>query len=104
MNLDIMAIIEQYALIPVAAVCWMLGWLLKHVWEGFPNRFIPVVLLPIAIVGVLWINGWAVTPENILAGICSAAVAVYAHQTVKQITETDPPDADESAAGGGLNG
>lgn len=100
MNLDILAIIEQYALIPVAAACWMLGWLLKHVWEGFPNRFIPVALLPVAIVGVLWLNGWAVTPENILAGICSAAVAVYAHQTVTQLQDKEPPDAGESAAGG----
>ena len=89
MNLDIMPFVEQYALIPVAAVCWLMGWLLKHVWADFPNRFIPVVLLPIAIVGVLWLNGWAVTPENILAGICSAAVAVYAHQTAKQIVEKD---------------
>lgn len=87
MNLDIMTFVEQYALIPVAAVCWMVGWLLKHVWEGFPNRFIPLVLLPIGIVGVLWLNAWAVTPENVLAGICSTAVAVYAHQAVKQIAE-----------------
>lgn len=99
MELNIMAFVEQYALIPVAAVCWLMGWLLKHVWADFPNRFIPVVLLPIAIVGVLWLNGWAVTPENILAGICSAAVAVYAHQTVKQIAEKDadlPADAEVS--------
>ena len=89
MNLDIMTFVEQYALIPVAAVCWLMGWLLKHVWADFPNRFIPVVLLPIAIVGVLWLNAWAVTPENVLAGICSAAVAVYAHQAVKQITKAE---------------
>lgn len=89
MNLDIMTFVEQYALIPVAAVCWMLGWLLKHVWENFPNRFIPLVLLPVAIVGVLWLNAWAVTPDNVLAGICSAAVAVYAHQAVKQIAKAE---------------
>lgn len=100
MELDIMQIIEQYALIPVAAVCWMLGWLLKHVWTAFPDRFIPLALLPIGMVGVLWLNGWALTPENILAGICSAAVAVYAHQAGKQIAEKEPPDADETAAGG----
>lgn len=95
MELDIMAIIEQYAIIPVAVVCVLLGALLKHVWEGFPNRFIPLVLLPVAVVGVLWLNGWAVTPENIMAGICSAALAVYLHQTGKHLLpqETEPPDA-----------
>ena len=98
--MDIMAIIQDYALVPVAVACFLVGWLLKNVWEGFPNKFIPLVLLPLAIVGVLWLNGWAVTPENIMAGISSAALAVYAHQTGKNISELKPPDADESAAGG----
>lgn len=100
MEMDIMAIIQDYALVPVAVACFLVGWLLKNVWSGFPNKIIPVVLLPLAIVGVLWLNGWAVTPENIMAGISSAALAVYAHQTGKHLVEIKPPDADESAAGG----
>lgn len=85
MTIDIMSIVEQYAVIPVAAVCWMVGWLLKNVWEGFPNRFIPVAVLPVGIVSVLWINAWAVTPETILGGVCSAAAAVWLHQVGKQL-------------------
>lgn len=100
MEMDIMAIIQDYALVPVAVACFLVGWMLKHIWAGFPNRFIPLVLLPIAIVGVLWLNAWAITPENIMAGISSAALAVYAHQTGKNLAEIKPPDADESAAGG----
>ena len=92
MTIDIMNIVEQYAVIPVAAVCWMVGWLLKHVWEGFPNRFIPVAILPIGIVSVLWLNGWVVTPETILGGISSAALAVWLHQTGKQISYNDSTD------------
>lgn len=100
MTIDIMSIVEQYAIIPVAAVCWMVGWLLKHVWEGFPNRFIPVAILPIGMVSVLWLNGWAVTPETVLGGVCSAALAVWLHQTGKQLgdhdTDTDPVEEEES--------
>lgn len=93
MEMDIMGIIQQYAIIPVAAVCFILGWLLKNVWAGFPNKFIPLALLPVAVVGVLWLNAWAITPENIMAGICSAALAVYLHQNGKQLiaeAENDP--------------
>ena len=72
------------------------------VYLAIGKGYEPLLLLPIAIVGVLWLNAWAVTPENILAGICSAAVAVYAHQTVKQSAEKEPPDADEYDAGGDL--
>lgn len=89
MTIDIMSIVEQYAIIPVAAVCWMVGWLLKHVWEGFPNRYIPVAILPIGIVSVLWINAWAVTPETILGGVCSAAAAVWLHQVGKQLGDNE---------------
>lgn len=85
MELDIMGTIQQYAVIPVAAVCFMLGYVLKNVWEGFPNKYIPLIMLPVAVVGVLWVNAWAVTPENILAGISSAALAVYVHQNGKHL-------------------
>ena len=77
--------------------------LLKNVWEGFNNKYIPLVLLPVALVGVLWLNGWAVTPENVMAGICSAALAVYIHNTGKHIAELKPSD-DEGADPDGNQG
>ena len=100
MEMDIMGIIQDFAIVPVAAFCFIVGWLTKNIWEGFPNKFIPLLLLPLGVVGVLWLNAWAVTPETIMAGISSAALAVYAHQTGKHIAELKPPDVDESAAGG----
>lgn len=100
MELDIMAIVQQYAILPVAAVCVLLGYLLKNTWAAFPNQFIPLVLLPVALVGVMWINAWAITPENVLAGVCSAALAVYVHQNIKHLGEvTKPPDTANENAG-----
>lgn len=98
--MDIMEIINQYAIIPVAVACFLAGWLLKNVWADFNNKFIPLVLLPIGIVGTLWLNEWAITPENIMAGISSAALAVYAHNTGKHLAELKPPD--ETTTGGDL--
>lgn len=103
MELDIMSIIQQYAVIPVAAACFLLGWLLKNVWQAFPNKYIPLVLLPVALVGVLWLNGWAVTPANVMAGLCSAALAVYIHQNGKHLIAAKPPDIANDEAGGDLN-
>lgn len=84
--INIMELIQQYAVIPVAGVCYLVGYLLKTVFENFQNKYIPLALLPVGIFGVLWINAWAVTPEIILSGICSAALAVYIHQNGKQLT------------------
>lgn len=103
MELDIMSIIQQYAVIPVTIACLLLGYLLKHAWEAFPNKYIPLALLPVALVGVLWVNSWAVTPANVMAGICSAALAVYIHQNGKHLIATKPPDIANDEAGGDLN-
>lgn len=89
MNIDIMAIVQQYAVLPIAAVCLGWGWLLKHTFETFPDKYIPIALLPVAFIGTLWTCGWAITPENIMSAICSAALAVYVHQNGKQLLKVE---------------
>lgn len=89
MELDIMAIIQQYAVLPVAALCFGWGWLLKHTFETFPDKYIPIALLPVALVGTLWLNGWAITFENVMSAACSAALAVYLHQNGKQLLKVE---------------
>ena len=83
--MDIMAIVQEFAIIPVAAACYLVGWMLKNIWAGFPDEFIPLAILIIGMVGVLWVNGWTFTPQNLMAGLCSAALAVYVHQNGKQL-------------------
>ena len=80
-----MAIIQQYAVLPVAVLCLGLGWLLKHTCESFPDKFIPAALLVPALVLTLWVNNWAVSFENLMSAACSAAMAVYLHQNGKQL-------------------
>lgn len=83
----IITFIQPYVTPALVVVCFMVGWLLKNTWETFDNRFIPLILMPIGIVGAMWMNGWAVTPETVYAGMCSAALAVWAHSTGKHISE-----------------
>lgn len=102
MELDIMATIQQGATIPVAVVCFLVGaWLKKA--NFIPDEFIPLILGAIGVVGVLWFNGWAVTPDNVIAGIFSAALAVYAHQNGKQLSDIIKANKDDATPGGDLN-
>ena len=87
MEFNLYEIISQYVNMPLTAVCFMWGYLLKHLWAGFRNELIPVALLPVGIVGNLWLNQWTVTPEVMMVGICSVAAAVYLHTTGKHIVE-----------------
>lgn len=95
---NLMAIIEQYAVIPVTVVCLDVGWVLKNAFEKFNNKYIPLALFPVAVVGVLWMRGWAFTPDTFFAGFCSAALAVYIHSGGKHTMEalmgkkSEPPE------------
>ena len=95
---NLMAIIEQYAVIPVTVVCMGVGWVLKNAFEKFNNKYIPLALFPVAVVGVLWMRSWAFTPDTFFAGFCSAALAVYIHSGGKHTMEallgkkSEPPE------------
>lgn len=103
MEFDIMATIQQGATIPVAVACFLIGAWLKSA-KFIPDELIPIILGVAGIAGVLWFNGWAVTPDNVLGGIFSAALAVYAHQTGKQVfAAVTTAKKDDEAPGGDLD-
>lgn len=102
MELDILATIQQGATIPVAVVCFLVGAWLKRI-SFIRDEFIPIILGVLGVVCVLWFSGWAVTPENVFGGIFSAALAVYAHQTGKQVFEVITTAKTDKSAGGDEN-
>lgn len=94
-GIDLLGIVQQYAVIPVTVFCLAVGWILKHAFEEFNNKYIPLILVPAGIIAVLWTNSWSVTPETVFAGFCSAVFAVYLHSTGKHLfadKETKPPE------------
>lgn len=90
MDINIVEVIQKYAVIPVAVACLLIGWLIKHTIEVIDNKWIPLILVAVGMVGVLWINAWAFTPQNFMAGLCSAALAVWIHNNYKNMTEKPP--------------
>lgn len=86
MEFDVITLLQEYAVVPVALLCWIIGYALKHYVLKLPSNYIPLILGVVGIGCVLWIN-WAFSFELLLAGVCSAALAVWAHQVGKQISE-----------------
>lgn len=92
---DPIEIIQQYAMVPVTLACLLIGWMLKHIVTSLDNKWIPLILAMVGIVGVLWMNTWALTPANFLSGLCSAALAVWIHNNYKNLSqgkEMKPPE------------
>lgn len=67
-------------IIPVLNI---LGRILKGI-EKFPDKFIPVLLLPVGILGALLLCGFSV--DSLVQGILVTGAAVYGHQLFKQMS------------------
>jgi len=85
MEFDIISLLQEYAVLPVSALCWIVGYALKHYVTKLPSNYIPLILGALGVVCVVWIN-MSVSFELVFSGICSAALAVWLHQVGKQLS------------------
>lgn len=60
-----------------------IGWLLKHVVEKLPNKYIPPILIVVGLVATFIQLGISV--ESAVSGIVSCVIAIGIHQTGKNI-------------------
>lgn len=90
----IMEMVQQYAVLPAALVCGIIGFLIKHTFTKIPNNFIPLILTIMGVVLVFAINSWAFTMDTLLSGVCSGTLAVGIHQLIKQLFEKYSDDAE----------
>lgn len=80
-----MEILEQYAIPMVMAICFVLGFVLKHAIKKLPNNLIPAILVIIGVVVNSWIEGWNMTPEILLGGIASGFLSIGLFETGKNL-------------------
>ena len=66
-------------LIPVLII---IGQIIKGI-EAIANKWIPLILLPLGIVGALALSGWTV--DGAVQGVLITGAAVYGDQLVKQL-------------------
>lgn len=77
---DFISYITDKAIILVPAL-YILGMILKGT-ERFPDKYIPVILLPIGIVFSVWLAGLSV--DSVIQGILVTGASVYVNQLIKQ--------------------
>ena len=74
---------NAYILIPVLLI---IGQIVKNV-KVIPDKWIPLILLPLGIVGAMALGGW--TFESVLQGILVTGVTVYGNQIYKQLSKKE---------------
>ncbi len=83
--MEILTYITENAiiLIPVLVI---IGLILKKL-EFIPDKYIPLILLPLGIVGAMALGGW--TFVSAIQGILVTGAAVYGNQIVKQLRKDE---------------
>lgn len=83
--MEILTYITENALILIPVII-IIGLILKKL-EFIPDKYIPLILLPIGIVGAMALGGWTV--ESAIQGILVTGAAVYGNQIVKQLRKNE---------------
>lgn len=83
--MEILTYITEKAiiLIPVLVI---IGLILKKL-EFIQDKYIPLILLPLGILGAMALGGWTV--ESTIQGILVTGAAVYGNQIVKQLRKDE---------------
>ena len=83
--MEIIGYIMDNALILIPALI-VIGAIIKQV-EAIPNKWIPLILLPLGIAGALALGG--LSTDSVIQGILVTGASVYGNQLVKQLGKKD---------------
>ena len=79
--MEILKYITENALVLIPAL-YILGEIIKGI-RVIDNKWIPVILLPVGVVGAMALGGWSV--DSAIQGVLVTGVTVYGDQVIKQI-------------------
>lgn len=83
--MEILTYITENALILIP-VLLVIGQIIKNI-EKIPDKWIPVILLPLGILGAMALGGWTV--DSAIQGVLVTGAAVYGNQLVKQLKKDE---------------
>lgn len=83
--MEILTYITENALVLIPVLI-VIGQIIKNI-EKIPDKWIPIILLPIGVLGAMALGGWTVT--SAIQGILVTGAAVYGNQIVKQLKKEE---------------
>lgn len=83
--MEILTYITENAIILIPVLI-IIGLILKKL-EFIPDKYIPLILLPLGVVGAMALGGW--TFESAIQGVLVTGAAVYGNQIVKQLRKNE---------------
>lgn len=82
---EFLSFLTQFAVFPVALICFGVGYIIKHFIPKIPNKFIPLILACIGLVVNLAFNQFDFTYEVIVTGIGSGLISTGSFELVRNL-------------------
>ena len=82
-----MEILSEYVVLVVVAICFAVGYVIKHSLDFRPNKYIPLIMAVLGTGLNIWLNGGLFTPEILLGGLASGLASTGAFELVRNIKE-----------------
>jgi len=94
---EIYQFFTQYAVFPIAIICFAVGYVIKHFIPKLPNRFIPLILAVLGLILNLAFNNWSFTFDVIVSGIGSGLISTGSFEAVRNLlTKKETKDTKET--------
>ena len=81
----------QFAVFPVALVCFGVGYIIKHFIPKIPNKFIPLILACVGLIINLALNQFNFSYEVIVTGIGSGLISTGSFELVRNLLNKNKP-------------
>ena len=82
---ELYAYLVQYAVFPIALICFGIGYAIKHYIPGIQNKFIPLILACVGLLLNLLFNDFNFTFEVIIEGIGSGLVSTGSFEAIRNL-------------------
>lgn len=85
----------QFAVFPVALICFGVGYVIKHFIPKLPNKYIPLILACLGLIINLALNQFSFTYEVIVTGIGSGLISTGSFELVRNLLDKKPNNTTE---------
>lgn len=86
---EFLVFVQQYAVFPIALICYFIGYIIKHFVPKMPNKYIPLILAIVGMLLNLAFNNFTFTVQILVTGAASGLVATGSFEMIRNLIDKE---------------